>query len=155
MRELLGIEDGYLYYAWVVPAAIILCLLGVWYLPFLRALPRATRRRFIGAGLLYVGGALGVELLGGRWITEHGRTLTFFLVVTLEEVLELTGGLTFFDALVRHLGTRRATLAVRFGPAPGLVRLDAAGTGGAGMPSDPKPLGRGRVPAASPVCEGY
>jgi hypothetical protein len=49
---------GLLYFDWVVPAAAIGALLAALYLPLVRALPPATRRRFVVAAALYVGGAL-------------------------------------------------------------------------------------------------
>jgi hypothetical protein len=94
---------GYFYYAWVIPAACVLPLLGVAYARFLLALPRGIAWRFIVAGTVYVGGAMGVELLGGRAASLQGtETLTYALLVALEEGGEMTGIVIFVSTLVAY-----------------------------------------------------
>jgi len=56
---------GVLTFGWVVVAAPPVAALALVYVGFLRALPRRTAVGLLSAGALYVGGALGVELLGG------------------------------------------------------------------------------------------
>jgi hypothetical protein len=94
---------GYFYYAWVIPVACLLPLLGVTYARFLLALPRRFAWRFIVAGIVYVGGAVGVELLGGRSASLQGtETLTYALLVALEEGCEMIGIVIFLSALTAY-----------------------------------------------------
>ncbi len=113
MDELVGVHeaaswwfdtDGWLYYGWVIPAAVIVLVFGLYQLGLLRALPRRARRQFIVAGALYVGGALVMELPLGRWAEEHGSdNLGYALIDLVEESLELLGASLFLTALLEHL----------------------------------------------------
>lgn len=95
---------GLFYYGWVIPAAAIVTLLGLFYLPFLRRLPAPSRRRFIVAGALYVGGALVLELPLGLWTEYAGPdNWVYALIDLVEESLEMIGVTVFILALVDHL----------------------------------------------------
>ena len=94
---------GVLYYAWVIPFGALVVVVGVLCLPFLAALPRPTRLRFMVAGALYVGGALGVELILGAWADQHGpMNLTYRLIDAVEEGGEIAGASLFLWSLARH-----------------------------------------------------
>ncbi len=94
---------GVLYFDWVIPAAAVVVLLGLLFLPFLRRLPATSRRRFVLAGALYVGGALLMELPLGWWTERAGpETLGYALIDWVEESLELAGVSLFLLALVAH-----------------------------------------------------
>ena len=74
VRDALDVS-GVLYFAWVIPYGIAVLILGAACLRFVLRLDRATRNLFIVAGALYVGGAVGFELIGGwlfgRRTVEH------------------------------------------------------------------------------------
>ena len=57
LRDVLG-TGGFLYYAWIIPAAILVVVLGLLYLPFLFHLPRYIQKVFSTAAALYLSGAL-------------------------------------------------------------------------------------------------
>lgn len=104
VRSLLGIEGGLLYFAWVVPAIVLLAAFGLVYLRFLLQLPAVTRNRLVVAGVIYVGGALGMELFGGALIAAHGvETGTYLVIMHLEELMEMVGASLFVAALLHHL----------------------------------------------------
>lgn len=94
---------GVLTFDWIVPAAgVLLVLLGL-YLPFLRDLPAATRRRFLVAAAVYVGGALLMELPLGWWTDRHGdETLGYALIDFVEETCELVGATLYLGAILAH-----------------------------------------------------
>jgi hypothetical protein len=104
--------QGVLYFGWVVPAGALVAVLALAYLPFLADLPARPRRQFLVAGVLYVGGALGMELPLGYWTERHGDdNLVYALIDLVEESLELLGVSLFLSALVEYLGARvRVTL---------------------------------------------
>ncbi len=94
---------GPLYFGWILPAGVAVLLLGLAYLRFLRALPAETRRRFVVAGALYVGGALFMEIPLGLWTEARGDGgLGYALIDFAEETLEMTGATLFLVALLRH-----------------------------------------------------
>ena len=64
---------GPLFYSWVIPGAALVALLGIALLRFLRSLPRTTRRRLWAAGVLFLSGAIGLEMVGGAYAAVHGE----------------------------------------------------------------------------------
>ncbi|MGE0787698.1 MAG: hypothetical protein AB7S26_18630 [Sandaracinaceae bacterium] len=95
--------SGVLTFSWVIPAAGVVLALGLAFLPFVRRLPDPTRRRFVIAGLVYVGGALGMELPLGWWADREGSdNLTYGLIDGVEESLELIGATMFLLAVWAH-----------------------------------------------------
>lgn len=133
MRGLLGGEQlGIFFFAWVIPAIVLVGALAVFFLPFVFRLPRATAIAFMAAGAIYLGGALGVELIEGWWREGHGhRNLMYHGLVSVEEGMEMVGVIVFIRALLAFLGARfgevqfdlRGTEAVA--GAHGLGRSDA------------------------------
>lgn len=103
---------GLLYHAWVVPGAAFVAAVGASCYRILDRLTAVNRRLFLLAGLLYVGGGLGFEMLGGFLATTGGagrRPVPW--VGFLEESLELSGAILFTHTLLRHAALERATLA--------------------------------------------
>lgn len=117
MRELLGgAAEGYWFYAWVVPAMLLVTLVGLLFTRFLRELPALTRNRFLVAAALYLGGALVLEMVGGRHAELYGQeNLAYSLIATVEETLEIAGLITFLRALMLHVAGINPALTVRFG----------------------------------------
>lgn len=117
LRAILHV-DGWLHFAWVVPGSLVVLLLAVVYFRFVLHLDAPFRVWFVGAGLIYVAGALGMELVGGQLAFLHGEdNFTYMLVVTIEETLELIGISLFLVGLVRYAGRHVGHVQVRFDPA--------------------------------------
>ena len=94
---------GFFLYAWVVPAALLVVLVGLLYIRFLLHLPKPTRRLFILAGALYVAGAMGMEMIGGKIHSQGGYgTMRYAAIATIEEVLEMTAVIVFVYALLTY-----------------------------------------------------
>jgi len=105
--------SGVLFFTWVIPAAIIVLVVGVSFIPFLRALPSKTRFWFLLSGALYVGGAVGMELPLGWWTETHGtQNLGYALIDAVEEGLEMIGVNLFLLALLDRLADEN--VVVRF-----------------------------------------
>ena len=103
IKDTLGII-GWLYFAWVIPAFLILIVLAILFYRFYMHLPRQTQILFIIAGSMYLGGALLVEMIGGRFAFQHGMdNLTFGLLSTFEETMELLGMSIFIFALLKFI----------------------------------------------------
>ncbi len=96
--------EGVLYFAWVIPAAVLVGLFALAYLPFLVRLPKSTAIGMIAAGAIFVGGALGLEVVGGWLLSRSGGEETFAYMVAYlaEEVLEMIGVCVFIMVLLRH-----------------------------------------------------
>lgn len=119
MRRVLGGGRlGLLHYAWVVPGVVVVFLLMLVFLKFLVGLPAATRRRFVLAAALYVGGSIGMEMVSGLSFERHGRNnWQYRAIVTTEEALELAGLIAFIWALLRRWADNGTAIVVRFSKA--------------------------------------
>lgn len=112
LRSFLG-TSGFLYMAWIIPATILGLVFLIAYFNFLRSLPFTTRKRFISAGLIFVLGAVGLEAVGGRVLTEVGiNNLLYSLITHLEEILEMTGIVLFIYALLLHYESCYSSLTI-------------------------------------------
>jgi hypothetical protein len=119
VRELLD-AHGSLYNAWVIPYGAALVLLGGIYLPFLLGQHPVTRWLFILSAVAYIGGAMGVEILGsGEWERVGTRTPLMELYNGVEESLELLGIVVFGYALTRELARRQVSIRFLSGESPG------------------------------------
>lgn len=117
VRALLGGRGqlGIYYYAWVAPAIVFVALLALLFARFLWRLPAATRNAFLIAAALYLGGAIGVELIEGSYDEVHGdRNLASGLIATLQETLEMAGVIVFIRALLVYVDQRHGALRLRF-----------------------------------------
>lgn len=115
VRSLLGNSSlGIFYYAWVIPGAALVFLLALFYLKFLLRLPAKTRFRFVLAAGLYLGGCIGFEFIGGWYAESNGvQSLTYNLITTAEESLEMTGLIVFIRALLIYLGENYESMKLR------------------------------------------
>ena len=127
-RVLGGQPTGVLHFAWVVPGALVVAAFLVAFWRFHLRLPQPLRGRVQLAGLLYLGGALGVELLAGRHVSLHGADNLAYAagLVTLEEGLELAGVLVAIHALLHHLAQLTPALEVHLSGTPTTLRARQA-----------------------------
>jgi hypothetical protein len=110
-----GYSHGFFYYSWVIPALILVIFLGIFFLKFLLHLPKKTRVAFIIAGIVYLTGLIGIEMPGGYYAELHGGTnLTYSLITTLEESLEMLGLILFIRALLDYLSTHFSEISINF-----------------------------------------
>jgi len=109
---------GALTFSWVIPAAILVLVLGLSYIPFLRHLPRPTRNRFLLAGFIYVGGAVVMELPLGAYTARHGDdNLGYAMIDAVEESLEMLGVILFQLGLIDYLAQKGWAVRFALGPA--------------------------------------
>lgn len=116
MQALLGKENlGALYFAWVVPIGFLVLFLAGFFFKFWLNLPPRARFSFLVAGVLYVGGAVGMELVGGRHFELYGsENLTYIILTTIEESLELAGVIVFIWALLDYISKNYNEVLLRF-----------------------------------------
>ena len=91
---------------WVVPYAALALLLLWRFRRFLGAIPRATASRLLRSGAVYVGGAIGMEMIGSFAVRSSLIRLHspwYGAITGLEEALELLGIILLIDALMREL----------------------------------------------------
>jgi hypothetical protein len=108
--------SGLLYYAWVIPYVIITIIIAIANFKFMMRLPKLILKYFIVAGILFVGGAVGMEVLSGIHLEKYGnKTLTNALIYSFEELLEMSGSVVFLYALVSYIQLKFNTFLITFG----------------------------------------
>lgn len=113
MREMFG-TSGIFLYAWVIPATVFVALVGLAYLGFLRQLEPTFRVLFVLAGALFVGGALGFEMIEGELVDFYARHLLIYeAAIHLEDGLESAGELLFLYSLLRYALRNERELLIR------------------------------------------
>lgn len=102
--------SGIFYYSWLVIYGIAVLALGIFYLKPLLKLPAKTRYGFISSGIIFLLGAVGMEMITGWLISirelkgEHLTTRPeFFILYTIEELLEMFGISYFIFFILKYL----------------------------------------------------
>jgi hypothetical protein len=107
LQDLLGVSTDVT--TWVVAGGLAALAAGLFFLPFLRLLPLRHAAAFLAAGSLFVGSAVGVEILsttvvGGMTYADDGAyDWLGLLKIALEEVGEMAGVVLFIHALLDYL----------------------------------------------------
>lgn len=112
VRESLG-TSGLLFYAWLIPYGIALIVFVVTYSKFLIRLPTNIAALFVVSGAIFVSGAIGLEMLGGRWFEMYGKhNITYSILYTCEETLEMLGIALFIYALLTYIVGQFESLSI-------------------------------------------
>jgi hypothetical protein len=118
MRETFHL-GGALYYPWVILGALFLLLIAAAMWQLLWSLPRRTRRLLVIAAVVFVGGALGVEMLSGLQASRYGEeNFTYAMIVTVEEACEMLGVVVLIHALINYIHHELGPLRLSIGQAP-------------------------------------
>ncbi|MFT2007670.1 hypothetical protein ACMA1I_03275 [Pontibacter sp. 13R65] len=106
---------GIFYFSWVIVGLIFVAGFGIYFLKFFLALSTKYKIRFAAAAALFIGGALGVELIGGAYSSAYGEeNLTYALITTVEEGLEMTGIVVLIWALFKYIKSYTNSTALTF-----------------------------------------
>jgi hypothetical protein len=100
--------------SWAVPGGIVAAGIGLAFIPFMRHLPLWAGILFFTSGALYIGGAVGLEMVGAPIDAD---TLTYNPVTAVKEGMEMVGVLLFLNALLCYMrvmgrGTVRAPIEI-------------------------------------------
>lgn len=97
-------KQGVFYYSWVIFAIPLVAVFLLSYVKFTMQLPRRAKQLFILALLTYIGGGLGVEMLGANYHSSNDiGSLTYSLLVLAEEFLEMLGAFLFICAFTAYI----------------------------------------------------
>ena len=108
---------GVLYLAWVIPFGIFAAAVGLIYLRFLMDLERKTAIRFVVAGAIFVGGAIGMEMAAAPIIETVGPSSIYHTFTqTIEEGMEMTGAILFLRALLLYIAQIHDDILVKTSP---------------------------------------
>lgn len=114
-------------YGWVIPAIPLCIVLAVAYFNFLVHLPKRFCQLFILAGSLYIGAAVGIELITAYDAELFGETsLPYVLWTSVEEFCEMFGVILFIYALLTYIAGHVGELRIAVAGATGLPASDDA-----------------------------
>ena len=112
-----GSPRGIFYHPWVIPGIAVVIVCGLFFVGFLRHLPAKTRLRLLAAAVLYVGGAIGFELIGNHYAAIHGdHTLMYSMIATVEESLEMAGSIVLIYTLLEYIAEAYDIVSFGLGP---------------------------------------
>jgi len=104
VREHFGITEGIFYFGWVVVAIPVLLLIALIFARFFFNIDKSVRYIFLLAGLVYVSGGLGMEMVSGLYMSEYGTAdRTYALLSLIEESLEISGVIILIYAQTKLL----------------------------------------------------
>jgi hypothetical protein len=92
---------GIFAFAWVVPAMGLVALVGVLLIGLVMSLPPLQRNLSFLSAAVFLGGAVGLEMVGG-WIVDQPvfMPIAYRVEVNVEEFMEVAGVLIFMWVLV-------------------------------------------------------
>jgi hypothetical protein len=109
----------------------IVAAIGIWYLHFVLQLEAAIRNYFILSAMIYFGGAIVLDIWGGRMV-QHlgGATAARFLVSNIEEGLEMIGVVLFLYTFMMYFANLNLPIALTFThrqePQQAIVKVSSA-----------------------------
>ncbi len=96
--------SGIFYYSWLIVAIVLLLLFVAAYLKFFLSLPNFYKFHFFSAALIYLAGAVGMEMMDGLYASHYGqRNIIYGLLATIEETLEMGGVVYLINTLFNYL----------------------------------------------------
>jgi hypothetical protein len=76
----------------------------VFYWNFFTKLPQKPKLGILISAIIYVGGALGFEIIGSAYVASYGlQEIPYILLTTTEEMLEMIGIITLIYTLMDYL----------------------------------------------------
>lgn len=110
-------SGGYLYWLWVIPYGVLTAWFAAAYFPFLMRLPNKTRLGLVLSGAIFVGGAIGVEMISAaeyEAAKEAGvRSLKYYLLYSLEEFMEMFGIALFIYYVLDYLASLTPSIELK------------------------------------------
>ena len=113
------VEKNFIYpvletHGWILFGIAFVLIIVLALIPFLRNLPKDTRRYFLISGFVFVTGAIGFELVGAIMLktkfVDSPIDIAYLLRRILEEGFEMYGIAMFNCALYREISIRRMSL---------------------------------------------
>jgi len=103
---------------WILLALPFLLIFVVLYMRFFLSLPKEIKNLLFLAAILYVGGAVGVELLNGWYedvydVYNEDKLAILQVLTTIEESLEMAGIMVYIYALLKYMSVNNSEIVFR------------------------------------------
>jgi len=115
LRHIFNLSSTF-YFTWIIVGFVAVVVFGIFYIKFFLSLPSKTRYIFLLAGIIYIGGALGVEVIGDYYLatTFGNRNFLYGMIVTVEESFEMVGIILFISALLDYIVMNTSNVCLSF-----------------------------------------
>ncbi len=119
---------GIFHYAWLLPALLGVTVVMILYIPFFRHLPQKIQRLIWLALAAYLGGALGMEMVAGFYLssTQQMNPMIWAVMTLTEEGLEMLGVLFLIRALLSYMAEYTREVRICVGDRPSLALESSA-----------------------------
>ncbi len=95
---------GWFEYRWLMIGLVVVAVMGVSFFRFWLSLDPKYKILFIVSAGLFFGGAMGVEMIGGKWAASFGsRNFIYTLFTTLEQGLQYVGLIMLVYSLLLYI----------------------------------------------------
>jgi len=98
------------YFAWLIVGIPVVITFGIAYLRFFLHLPPQIKPVFAIAFVFYVGGVVGLEMIGSKYLVTYVYDLSrlaaypkYWVITTIEELLEFSGLIIFIYGLLEYI----------------------------------------------------
>lgn len=112
--------------SWTLVGMVVAGTVAALFLRFLHHLPYPVRRVVVAAGAIYLGGAIGMEIIGGAHVRVHGLDFGYAVYSVIEEGMEMGGAVLFLDAMLVYYAALGQTVQFAVAPRPGASVIAAA-----------------------------
>ncbi|HNB52656.1 MAG TPA: hypothetical protein PK530_11965 [Anaerolineales bacterium] len=108
--------QGIFFFGWVILAIPFVALTALAYLRFFLHLPNKYKIMIFVSILIYLSGAVGMEMVGGWYAEHYGEARDFYNVLTtLEETLEPIGMISLIYTLLLYVSENFPELKIKVG----------------------------------------
>lgn len=112
LQQGLGV-GGVLHFGWLVAAIPLVLAAGLFFLRFVLRLPPRVRTLIVVAGLFYLLGAVGAEMIGGVvWENVGPESAAYGALTTVEELLEMVGLVILIYGLGLHIDSTIESIVI-------------------------------------------
>lgn len=95
---------NFIHFGWVILAAIFLLFFLLSYIKFFFHLSNRFKKLFLLSAVIYIWGAVGMELVGGIYATHFGQhNLGYFILTNIEETFEMSGVVLLIYSLLHYI----------------------------------------------------
>lgn len=88
-------------FGWVIAGLAVVTLVAIFFFRFWWRLPSRVRKLLAIAAIIYIGGTVGMEMIGGYFDSHYGRGFIYDILTMLEESMEMLGaGLALYTFMI-------------------------------------------------------
>jgi len=104
-QEILGIDSGLFFFAWIIPVLVIVFILGIAFLKFFNSLPKKIKLLLFFSAFIFILGSVGVEMISGDYWQANNFVydMNYRILNALEEGLENFGSIIAIFALIIYI----------------------------------------------------